>query len=394
MAQPFSGENRDRSTPVVPGYVVRYQRYLLSRLDHFMNRAIKHPSVTVLLPVHNAAQYVGEAIESILAQTFKDFELLIIDDGSTDETPAILERYARLDPRIRLVCREARGLVATLNEGIGLARGEWIARMDADDVSVLDRLSRQLDFLKTSAFDFCGGAIECVGGWKTIWTYPTTPEGCEVQLLFGVPFAHPAIVGRRTAFAQLGYRSEFMHCEDYDLWQRAWAEGMRMANVPQVVLRYRIHSGQVTTLHRLEQAHATNIVRERHWRALLSFLSDDKSMRIIDVIGRGHGRSDDLLPALKHLLCRYPPEAKEIILFNSFRVFARLAKQDSQVLRNWISLITATQTRLLGRNWGRASVLFLLSALGIDKQSSIYVSMRRAGAVINSIIYWLKSKIK
>ncbi|RMD80520.1 MAG: glycosyltransferase, partial [Chloroflexi bacterium] len=203
------------------------------------------PLVSVLMPVFNAERYVAEAIESILRQSFQDFEFIIIDDGSTDGSLDILKRYAARDPRIRLVSRENRGLVATLNEGIELARGQWVARMDADDIALPERLALQVRHLEATKADFCGGAVACFGDWRALWRYPLTHEACEVRLLFGVPFAHPTVMGRREVFDRLRYQPEFVFAEDYDLWQRAWAAGYRLVNVPEIVLRYRVHAAQI-----------------------------------------------------------------------------------------------------------------------------------------------------
>jgi len=106
------------------------------------------PAITVLMPVFNGGRFIGEAIESILGQTFTDFELLVINDGSTDDSLAVIGEYAARDRRIRVVSRENRGLVATLNEGLGLARGAYLARMDCDDISLPARLRRQYDFMR------------------------------------------------------------------------------------------------------------------------------------------------------------------------------------------------------------------------------------------------------
>jgi glycosyltransferase involved in cell wall biosynthesis len=121
------------------------------------------PRVTVLLPVHDAERYLAEAVESILAQSFGDFELLAIDDGSRDGSAAILDAYARRDARVRVVRRPHEGLIATLNEGLALARGELVARMDADDVALPQRLERQAERLDRDPGLLCiGGAFEVI----------------------------------------------------------------------------------------------------------------------------------------------------------------------------------------------------------------------------------------
>src|SRR6476661_6105481 len=123
------------------------------------------PPVSVLMPVYNAGRYVAEAVESILGQTYADFEFLIVDDGSTDRSRAILERYAARDPRIRLVSRPNTGYAAALNELLGLARGELVARMDADDVALPERLLRQVNYLRAHPEVVCvGTAVHLIDG--------------------------------------------------------------------------------------------------------------------------------------------------------------------------------------------------------------------------------------
>ncbi|WP_051372769.1 glycosyltransferase [Thermosynechococcus sp. NK55a] len=263
------------------------------------------PLVSVLMPVFNAERYVAEAIESILRQSFQDFEFIIIDDGSTDGSLDILKRYAARDPRIRLVSRENRGLVATLNEGIGLARGQWVARMDADDVALPERLALQVKHLEATKADFCGGAVACFGDWRALWRYPLTHEACEVRLLFEVPFAHPTVMGRREAFDRLRYQPEFVLAQDYDLWQRAWAAGYRLVNVPEIVLRYRVHTAQTSSRKSEEQKDRADAVRIRHWRALLPDLDDGEIDGIVEMLREGRGYTSRLLPSLVSLLSRY-----------------------------------------------------------------------------------------
>jgi glycosyltransferase involved in cell wall biosynthesis len=195
--------------------------------------------------------------------------------------------------------------VATLNEGIGLARGQWIARMDADDIALPERLALQVKHLEATKADFCGGAVACFGDWRALWRYPLTHEACEVRLLFEVPFAHPTVMGRREAFDRLRYQPEFVLAEDYDLWQRAWAAGCRLVNVPEIVLRYRVHTAQTSSRKSEEQKDRADAVRIRHWRALLPDLDDGEIDGIVEMLREGRGYTSRLLPSLVSLLSRY-----------------------------------------------------------------------------------------
>ncbi len=342
------------------------------------------PKISVLLPVYNGEKYLGDAIKSILAQTFSDFELIIIDDGSTDNTPSIIKYYASIDPRIVVVSRQHRGLGASLNEAIDLARGEWIARMDSDDIAFPDRLLRQLSHLEQTQADFCGGAIEYFGSRNCHRFYPKTHEACGVQILFTVPIAHPTALGKQSAFAKIRYDEKVLHCEDYDFWQRAWAMGYRMTNVSDIILRYRIHNCQVSSLYKDIRYQGIDVVRKRHWKAWLPDIEHDELMLIIETIGRKNGKTINLMPALKKLLSQCSDESKEVFLFNCFRTFCRLASHDPLAARNWLSLVKFGQNNYHGRDLLRAAMLATLSITRLNEDSSLSQYLRRIGAGLNS----------
>lgn len=207
------------------------------------------PRISVLLPAYNAAKYLGEAIDSILAQSYSDFELIIINDGSTDDTERIVSAFS--DKRIVYVKNEQNiGLANTLNKGINLARGEYIARMDADDISLLQRFQRQVDFLDNNKdFILCSTAIKVFGAVEERVIMATSCyEQLKVDMLFGSNIAHPAVMFRRQEFIDnnLYYRQEECPAEDYALWTRVVFVG-KVCNIPEVLLHYRIHPSQVTS---------------------------------------------------------------------------------------------------------------------------------------------------
>jgi len=206
--------------------------------------------VSVVLPVYNAERFVAEAVESILAQTLAAFELVVIDDGSTDHTPGILADLASRDRRIRLVARENRGLTRTLNEGLAEARAGFVAIMNADDVALPNRLEKQAAFLEAHPqVAAVGGQTRLVaedGRRGPATSLPTSPEAVRAFLAKASPLAHPAAMLRRAAVLAVGgYRPQMEPAEDYDLWLRL-AEHNDLANLPDVVLEYRVHSGQAT----------------------------------------------------------------------------------------------------------------------------------------------------
>ena len=208
------------------------------------------PLVSVAMPVLNGERFLREAVESILDQTFRDFEFIIINDGSTDGTASILDSYARSDPRVRVYQQENKGLIASRNRGCGLARGKYLAQMDADDIAVRDRLEWQIEFMERhpeigvvggqmKLIDSAGRAFYCV-------RYPVENEEIKSALLLCCPFGQNAVVIRKEAFLSVGgYRRPFDLAEDYDLWLRI-AERWGLANLEAVVVKYRIHPGQVS----------------------------------------------------------------------------------------------------------------------------------------------------
>ncbi len=217
-----------------------------------MSSAIPTPTVTVLLPVYNAAGFIAQTIESILAQTFTDFELLLINDGSSDESVKIIEQFN--DPRIRLVHNERNlGLIQTLNRGAALARGKYIARMDADDVALPQRLEKQVAFLEqnsgihvVAAFvDFINTDGEVTGSWSTDRA-ANTEAAIQAMMPQTNCIAHPAVMIRTETLRQFLYSPAQKGAEDYDLWLRLLATGKRIAKIEEVLLHYRIHPASIT----------------------------------------------------------------------------------------------------------------------------------------------------
>ncbi|MBM3117232.1 glycosyltransferase family 2 protein [Jeongeupia naejangsanensis] len=212
------------------------------------------PVISIILPCYNAAALLPETLASLSAQTLADFECIAIDDGSTDATRAVLEAHAARDPRFIVVSRENRGLIATLNEAIALARGEWIARMDADDIARPERLARQLARLNETGADVCGVGIRFFGERDGIWLPPESDAALKAALLFNPPFAHPGVVARAALFKAHGYDAGAQHAEDYALWCAFARAGARFTGIAEPLLDYRVHPGQITQTRRAEMA--------------------------------------------------------------------------------------------------------------------------------------------
>ena len=208
------------------------------------------PKVTVLLPVYNAARFLRASIDSILRQSFEDFELLIVDDCSSDDSVAIVESYS--DRRIRMIRSGSRlKLSGVLNLGLDNCEGEFVARMDADDVSLSDRLARQVKFMESRPeLGMSGGWVLTFGEHPssgTVFRYPLKSEEIRATLLFDNPFAHPTVMFRKKLLDcfNLRFNGDFYPAEDYELWIRA-LECFPTANLNQVLLKYQLHGSSMT----------------------------------------------------------------------------------------------------------------------------------------------------
>jgi glycosyltransferase involved in cell wall biosynthesis len=199
--------------------------------------------ISVVMSVYNAEQYLDEAILSILNQTYSNFEFIIINDGSTDNSLKIIEKYIDNDKRIILISRENKGLIYSLNEGIDRAKGKYIARMDADDISLKNRFKEQINFMeKHSEIGACGTWIEIFGSNRKpkIWKLAINSEMLYTGLLFSVPMAHPSSMIRKSILTKykLQYNKNFKNAEDYKLWIDM-SQYTKYANIPKVLFRYR-----------------------------------------------------------------------------------------------------------------------------------------------------------
>jgi len=300
------------------------------------------PLVSVILPVYNGELYLGEAIDSILAQTYKDFELLIVDDGSKDGSRHILQDYVLRDPRVRVVFRENRGLANTLNGLIEMARGTWIARMDQDDIALPHRFSRQLEWLKSTGADICGSWVRRFGTWdKRIVQLRESDEAIKAEMLFSCPFAHPTVMMRAALVKELRYKAEWDGAEDYDLWERAVEAGWRMTNVPEVLLLYRVHASQISTAASEAQKKLTLEIQRRYWEDLFRKRGLDRSG--VDEWFKTYRPAESSLnmdavdAVLGSLLFGQRGEARDAILSHVTRLYLRVVAECPDVATRWRS---------------------------------------------------------
>ncbi len=213
--------------------------------------------VTIVLPVRNGFDTLEACLVSLRAQTLGDYELIVVDDGSTDGTPKLLARWAAGDPRVRVLSSAGRGLVAALNVGLAAAGGRFIARMDADDLAHPERLERQLARLSAdSGVDILASRVALLrssprpnDGMRRYveWTNGLLDQAAiSAGLYVDAPLVHPSVMVRRSVLEALGGYRTFDGPEDYDLWLRAHAHGFRFAKLPEILLEWRDTPGRLT----------------------------------------------------------------------------------------------------------------------------------------------------
>ncbi len=206
------------------------------------------PAVSILMPVYKTEPFLREAIDSILSQTFTDFELIVLNDCSPGNAEEILDEYK--DSRIvRYLGGKNAGLANVLNVGIQMARGKYIARMDSDDISALNRLEVQVNYLEQHPdIALCSCGMNLFGAMEDQWVRESDFETLRINALFFSPVLHASSVWRRETFERFGlsFRQEMVPAEDYDLWCRALSAGLRLVNIPDCLYLYRIHQDQAT----------------------------------------------------------------------------------------------------------------------------------------------------
>lgn len=220
---------------------------------------MSNPLVSVLIPCYNVEDYVVESVSSILKQTYKNLEIIIINDCSSDNTGSKLLELASKDSRIRIYNNETNlKLIQTLNKGVGLCNGKYIARMDADDISFPTRIEKQVSFLEQNIdYDIVGTMFYTFRTGKSkrnLYKNPKTYEELQAYLLFRSGICHPSVMIRKTLFSELGLKFEerYLHVEDYALWSKALYL-TKLANLDEPLLYYRVHEYQISSLNEKKQ---------------------------------------------------------------------------------------------------------------------------------------------
>lgn len=208
---------------------------------------MSHPLISVIMPVYNGEKYIRETIDSVLGQTCRNFEFIIVNDGSTDSTPQIIDSYA--DPRIVLIDQKSnQGVSNARNLGTQFSRGGFIAFCDADDVYSAERLSAQLDFLtKNPNVDVCGSYFTVFeNGQEILIEHPTTDQTIKEYFFTGNCIGQPSVMGKSEVFRDYPYNPALQASEDYDLWARMAVGGIIFANIPLPLVKYRLHPAQAS----------------------------------------------------------------------------------------------------------------------------------------------------
>lgn len=230
-------------------YAMEYWRYVWRR-----------PAISVVMSTYNRADRVSAAIDSILHQTFNDFEFIIINDGSADNTMEILQKYAESDERIKIIDnKENKGLIYSLNVGLDMARGKYIARMDDDDVSLLNRFERQFSFMEEHP------KVAVVSSWVAplgetepySFQRETDPDKIKIMpYLDEVPISHPASFIRREFIDKhkIRYREKYKNIEDRPFWTEIMDAGGVITNIPEVLLQYRLHYSNSADYYKVQVA--------------------------------------------------------------------------------------------------------------------------------------------
>jgi len=232
------------------------------------------PLISVVMSVYNGEKYLAEAIESILNQTYTNFEFIIVNDGSSDKSIDIIKEYMTKDNRIVLIDREEnKGLAYSLNEGISIAKGEYIARMDADDISLPTRFEKQIEFMQKNEIDVCGSFIKLFGDSRKeqVIKYPLNNQNIRFSLLFFSSLAHPTVMFKKEVFNKVKYNIDYKVAQDYQLWCDIANANFKIGNIPEVLLNYREHEAQASiekfkrqqdTAHKIALDYAKNLGNE------------------------------------------------------------------------------------------------------------------------------------
>ena len=307
------------------------------------------PSISVIMSVYNGEDYLAEAIDSVRNQSFSDWELIVINDCSTDSTGEILRRYAELDGRIKVHTNEVNlRLPASLNKAMSVAQGAYIARMDADDICLPDRLEKQYAFMESHpgvALSSCrfltlkNGVISSGGcGGKT--------DGASIKALLLVtnPILHPGIIARAEVIRSLGYDKTFTCTEDMELWTRFVLAGHTVEILPEYLMIYRLHDKQITQTTLERQRGEVLAIQKRYCATLLEPMSEaQEEFYIRGIYFREKTDVEDFCQFLKWIrasnrtTCAVEREALDYAMFEIFAEYKRKGLRKADLVRGLLA---------------------------------------------------------
>jgi len=291
------------------------------------------PLVTVLMPVYNGEDFLKQAIESILAQTFIDFEFLIINDGSTDGTARVISKFS--DSRIKAINNDENlRLIRTLNKGLDLSKGKYIVRMDADDLSHPDRIRNQVEFMESNPeVGVSGTWNSIIGNRDSKMEYPVDDFNIRYMALYQCPFTHPTVILRTSMLrsARLYFDPKYLHAEDYEFWLRC-ADHCKFANIGERLLQYRSHDSSVSSANTRIQRDNSITVRHNFFKHHLNL---DMSNTDLDLFRRlnyhHHDFTQSEIMALKEIL-------EKIIVRNGESNYLAQDKLKLKIGNQWFNL--------------------------------------------------------
>jgi len=319
------------------------------------------PNISVVMPVYNGEKYLKEAIESILNQTYKDFEFIILNDGSTDKTEEIILSYD--DPRIIYIKNEENlQIVKTLNKGIGFARGKYIARMDADDISLPERFEKQIGFMETNKdIKMCGTWVEVFGNdtKSIVYQYPSKHEDIHASMAFNeITFCHPTVMIERLSLLKLEciYNETANKAEDYELWTRL-VDVIKVANITKVLLKYRVHNENTVSQFNDTQWELTQNIRLKVIEKLQFKLSENERNMHIHLTNFKYEKYEELEKWLVKLNDEnnkthyFKAEALTVLLRKKwFEICKVNTSQGMQILPIYLKSSFKEEKLLLGKN--------------------------------------------
>ena len=340
---------------------------------------LQNPKVSVLMPVYNCELYIREAVDSILNQTFADFEFIIIDDCSSDATVSIIKSFN--DSRINLIIKpENTGYTNSLNYGLSIAKGKYIARMDGDDISLPERFAKQIVFLENNLeYVLCGTALKVINQEKII-QYPENHIDIKTEFLNQNCIIHPSVMLRKSIFDvhNFSYNLNKEPAEDYDLWARL-SKVSKLYNLPEILLHYRIHQHQVSKLKNDIQIKSSNETKFMVW----NFLEIDEKFKdfLKKIIANQNINFEEIY--------NFKDFKNEIISLNSKQVFEMYS------LKNHLNKLEKTIISKYFFNRLNYNPKLIIEYLKIKYQTNFKTKLiKEISFCVKSILFWKVKNIK